>query len=198
MRQFLEENTGRRRRLLAALPVMACSLLGPPVLANAPAPSAAGVPRELLAEWTQAHLQGRGRLRFLGLHVYDIRLWTTEPGLPPEAWAQRPLALEIEYARSFAARAIAQRSLDEMRRAGPLPPDLAERWLRALEQVFPDVKPGDRLTGVQRTEGVTRFFHNGQSRGEVRDAEFTRRFFGIWLGDSSSEPALRDALLGRR
>lgn len=198
MRKSLEESTGQRRRLLVALPVMACLLPGPPVLANAPASSAAGAPRELLAEWTQAHLQGRGRLRFLGLHVYDIRLWTTEPDLAPDSWPQRPIALEIQYARSFGARAIADRSLDEMRRAGPLPPDLAERWLRTLEQVFPDVKPGDRLTGVQRPEGVARFFHNGQWRGEVRDAEFTRRFFGIWLGDSSSEPALREALLGRR
>jgi hypothetical protein len=193
-----DEASKPRRRLLKALPLAALPAAAPPVQANAPVPSAAGAPRELLAEWTQAHLQGRGRLRFLGLHVYDIRLWTTEPGLPPEAWAQRPLALEIEYARAFAARAIAQRSLDEMRRAGPLPPDLAERWLRTLEQLLPDVKPGDRLTGVQRPDGVARFFHNGQWRGEVRDADFTRRFFGIWLGETSSEPALRDALLGRR
>jgi hypothetical protein len=45
---------------------------------------------------------------------------------------------------------------------------------------------------------LSRFFHNGNPRGEVRDAEFTRRFFGIWLGEATSEPALRDSLLGRR
>ena len=56
----------------------------------------------------------------------------------------------------------------------------------------------DRITGVQRPEGLSRFFHNGNLRGEVRDAEFTRRFFGIWLGESTSEPSLRDSLLGRR
>jgi len=32
--------------------------------------------------------------------------------------------------------------------------------------------------------------------GEVKDAEFARRFFGIWLAPSTSEPALRQTLLG--
>jgi hypothetical protein len=196
-----------RRRLLAALqlaalpaampalnplPAAASTTSSPP---NAPA---AAPPRELALEWGGAHLHGRGRLRFLGLHVYDIRLWTPQPGLVPDDWPRRALALEIEYARSFSARAIAERSLDEMRRVGPLSADMGERWSRLLAQTMPDVKAGDRLTGVQQPDGLSRFFHNGERRGEVRDAEFTRRFFGIWLGETSSEPALRDTLLGRR
>lgn len=196
-----------RRRVLAALPLAALPAVVP---ALSPLPAAASTtsappsapvatpPRELTLEWGGAHLHGRGRLRFLGLHVYDIRLWTPQPGLVPEDWPRRALALEIEYARSFSARAIAERSLDEMRRVGPLPADLAERWERLLAQTMSDVKAGDRLTGVQQPDGLSRFFHNGEKRGEVRDAEFTRRFFGIWLGDTTSEPALRDSLLGRR
>jgi hypothetical protein len=63
-------------------------------------------------------------------------------------------------------------------------------------QFFPDVRPGDRITGVQRPDGVVRFFLNGQLRGEKRDADFARRFFGIWLAPVTSEPRLRAALLG--
>ena len=196
-----------RRRLLAALQLAALPAAMP---ALNPLPAAASTtssppdapnsapPRELTLEWGGAHLHGRGRLRFLGLHVYDIRLWTPQPGLVPDDWPRRALALEIEYARSFSARAIAERSLDEMRRVGPLSADMGERWSRLLAQTMPDVKAGDRLTGVQQPDGLSRFFHNGERRGEVRDAEFTRRFFGIWLGETSSEPALRDTLLGRR
>jgi len=180
-----------RRRLLTTLP-------GTLVLATAHLQAKSPAPQELLSEWPAAHLQGQGRLRFMGLQVYDIRLWTTEPGLPSDAWTRKPLALEIEYARNFGARLIAERSLDEMRRAGPVAAEVAERWLRAMAQVFPDVKAGDRITGVHRPEGLSRFFHNGQLRGEVKDAEFTRRFFGIWLGETTSEPSLRDSLLGRR
>jgi hypothetical protein len=178
-----------RRQLLTLLPLAG---LAPALWAQG------STPKELLADWPAAHLQGQGKLRFLGLQVYDIRLWTHEPGLSADAWQRRPLALEIEYARAFAGRNIAERSLEEMKRAGPVPPEVAERWLRTMAQVFPDVKAGDRIMGVHRPEGLSRFFHNGNPRGEVRDAEFTRRFFGIWLGEATSEPALRDSLLGRR
>jgi len=156
-------------------------------------------PRELAGEWPAARLHGEGRLRFLGLHVYDIRLWTSEPALGEQDWPRKPLALEIEYARSLVGRLIAERSLEEMKRAGPLPAEAEQRWLRAMLQWFPDVKPGDRITGLHLPEGGARFFVNGQPRGELRDAEFARRFFGIWLGPSTSEPGLREALLlGRR
>jgi hypothetical protein len=185
----MPQDAATRRRLLTALLLTAA---GPALHAQGPAP------KELLGEWPAAHLQGQGRMRFLGLQVYDIRLWSTEPKMPAQAWPGKSLALEIEYARNFGARMIAERSLEEMRRAGPVAADVADRWLRAMTQVFPDVKPGDRITGIHLPEGLSRFFHNGTLRGEVRDAEFTRRFFGIWLGESTSEPSLRDSLLGRR
>ena len=73
-----------------------------------------------------------------------------------------------------------------------------ERWLAAMKRAFPDVDEGDRITGVQRPGEGVRFFHNGTLRGEVRDADFARRFFGIWLSPQTSEPELRQSLLGRR
>jgi hypothetical protein len=45
---------------------------------------------------------------------------------------------------------------------------------------------------------MARFWLNGQPRGELRDAEFTRLFFGIWLSPRTSQPRLREALLGSR
>ena len=65
-----------------------------------------------------------------------------------------------------------------------------------MKQLFVDVHKGDRITGVQVPGVATRIFVNGRLRGEVRDAEFTRLFFGIWLSPATSEPKLRDALLG--
>jgi len=65
-----------------------------------------------------------------------------------------------------------------------------------MTRTFPDVVQGDRITGVQRPAQSARFFLNGALRGELQDAEFAARFFGIWLGPQTSEPALRRALLG--
>jgi Chalcone isomerase-like len=154
-------------------------------------------PAEVLADWPAPRLQGTGRLRFIGLHVYDIRLWTAGAALADDDWARTPLALEIEYARSLVGKLIAERSIEEMRRSGGIAADVEQRWLATMTELFPDVKAGDRITGVQRPGAMTRFFYNGALRGEVRDADFTRRFFGVWLSPATSEPRLRESLLGR-
>lgn len=176
---------GRRAWLGAA----AC-LLVLPVAAQAP-------PAELLLEWPDARLQGKGQLRFLGLRVYDIRLWTGARAVSEaiDDWVGLPLALEIEYRRSIDGMQIAERSLVEMRRQGDIAPANAERWLAVMKQAFPDVRAGDRLTGVNVPGLGARFFVNGQLKAEIRETEFARLFFGIWLSPRSSEPALRQALL---
>jgi hypothetical protein len=158
--------------------------------------SAPAAPPELSRELPGATLQGQGRLSFLGLHIYDARLWA---GAAPVAagWPGVPLALELVYARALKGVQIAERSLKEMKRLGDVPDARADPWLAGMKQLFPDVKEGDRITGVNVPGLGARFFVNGQLKGELRDPEFARLFFGIWLADSTSEPALRDALLGR-
>lgn len=152
-------------------------------------------PPEVAAELGAPRLAGSGRLRFFGLHVYDARLWSAQPVTAAD-WADRALAIEVEYARRLEGHAIAERSLEEMRRQREIPRETAERWLRAMKSAFPDVGEGDRLTGVHRPGEGVRFFANGRLSGELREPEFARQFFGIWLSEQSSQPALRTALLG--
>jgi hypothetical protein len=71
-----------------------------------------------------------------------------------------------------------------------------ERWLTRMKALFPDVQAGDRITGVHRPGEGVRFHVNGRLAGELRDASFGRLFFGIWLSPRTSEPQLRNALLG--
>jgi hypothetical protein len=168
------------------------------LLAMAAAPFAlwateAAVPSEVQTELRGARLRGSGRMSFLGLHIYDIRLWVGEGFVDHE---KSPLALELEYARSLYGRLIADRSLTEMKRSSNIPDDQADRWLAAMRKTFPDVNKGDRITGVGEPGVNAKFFFNGQTRGEIRDADFVQRFFGIWLSAHTSEPQLRDALLG--
>lgn len=157
-------------------------------------------PAEVAAELPDARLQGRGRLRYFGLHIYDARLWVG-PGYPREAparedYATQALALELEYARALDGAKIAERSIEEMERAGKLPAAQAQAWLDFMKQAFPDVRAGSRLTGLQRPGESARFYVDGRPGRELRDAEFARRFFGIWLAPQTSQPALRQALLG--
>jgi len=174
----------RRRALLAGLAGLGAAA----AWATSPLrPELAGLPG--------ARLQGSGRMVFLGLHIYDVRLWVSD-GFSAEAFSQRPLAIEIEYARAIAGQRIAERSLEEMQRIAPLSADQSAAWLAAMRQAFPDVARGDRLTGLHRPGEGARFFHNGRLRAEIADADFARAFFAIWLSPKTSEPSLRLSLLG--
>jgi hypothetical protein len=170
--------------LLATLPAVAAGVRAPQAL-----------PAELKAELPGARLLGEGKLKYYGLHVYDIRLWGEADALGREPHRQL-LALELQYARALEGKAIAERSLKEMQGLDPIDTAQAQRWLQQMREIFPDVKKGDRITGVQRPGEAALFFVNGQPRGEVRDAEFVRLFFGIWLSPRTSQPKLREALLG--
>ncbi len=183
----------RRRALLAAGALWAAQ-------AGANAPQSTAVPAEVAAHLPGATFKGAGRLRFLGLLIYDARLWAAPgtPGQPAADWSQQPLALEIQYARALDGGQIAERSLLEMRRQGDVAPATAAAWLAELQRLIPDVKAGDRLTAVfepgQRLP--LRLLANGVQRGQIGDAVLAQRFVGIWLAPATSEPALRAALLG--
>lgn len=179
--------TPTRRRALMLLAMLPASALA--------SRAAQALPPELKAELHGARLLGEGRLKVLGMPIYDIRLWG-EGGAGGREPESKPLALELEYARALEGKLIAERSLKEMQGLDRIDAALAETWLQQMRRIFPDVKKGDRITGVQRPGESARFFVNGQASGEVRDAEFTRLFFGIWLSPRTSQPKLREALLG--
>ena len=177
-----------RRALLAA----AASVLP----AAAWATMASTPPAEVSAAVPGAVLQGQGRLRYFGLHIYDAALWSSPPVSADEA-PNGPLALELRYARKLSGSLIAERSLQEMKNVGAVSDADGQRWLEAMKDVFPDVAAGDRITGIYRPRVSAAFFFNGHPRGEVRDAQFALLFFGVWLSPRTSQPALRLALLGR-
>jgi Chalcone isomerase-like len=173
-----------------------------PALTALAAAGAAGVaqaqpalPAELVAELPAARLQGSASLRFMGLRIYDARLWSNVR-LDASGWAAQAFALELVYARGLVGKKIAERSLAEMRRHGDISAPQAQTWLARMEALFPDVAAGDRLTAVLRPGQSAHFFHNGKALAEVVDADFARLFFAIWLGPATSEPGMRKQLMG--
>jgi Chalcone isomerase-like len=182
---------------LAAPPWLAPALVWPGlgVTLSAAAQGAAAAPGEVAAALAGPRLQGSGNLRFFGLKVYDARLWVGER-FDVQRFESHAFALELVYARKLQGAAIAQRSIVEMRRAGPLSDSQAQAWEAAMLRGFPNVDAGDRLSGVHLPGEATRFFHNGRATAEVADPSFGRAFFGIWLAETTSEPDLRRQLIG--
>lgn len=175
--------------------LMGACYSGPSGAANAPE-SGLSMPAELLTALPGARPLGEATLRFLGLTVYAARLWV-QRDFQSSRYAQSPFALELNYFRGLSGTLIAERSLKEMRRQGPINETLEQSWLQAMVRTFPDVKAGDRITGVH-TPGVgARFWFNGQGLPALSDPEFSRIFFGIWLSEATSEPQMRASLLGQ-
>lgn len=165
-----------RRSLLLALLALPFAGLAGAATAVAPYPG--------LRRW------GSGAFRRFGFHVYDATLWAGDDPL------RQPLALRLDYKRSIAGKAIAEASLREMREMRKRVADTPrlEAWGEQMARIFPDVRAGDHLIGLWQPAGA-RFLQGGRTLGDVDDPDFARAFFGIWLDERSSAPALRAALL---
>jgi Chalcone isomerase-like len=152
-------------------------------------------PREIAQVLDQARKLGQSRLVVFGFNIYDAKLWASE-GFDVGNYASSGFALEIRYLRNFGGSALAERSLKEMRNQSQVSDTKAQEWLDLMRKTFPDVKKGDQLIGIHRADGTSSFILNGKPIGEVRDTEFSRLFFGIWLSPKTSEPKMRRELMG--
>jgi len=162
---------------------------------SAPAAASPGHP-EIRSALPDATLSGQARLRVWGFEVYDAALWVA-PGFQAPQYTDHGFALTLQYLRELDSDAIARRSIDEMRRVGHFDEAQAARWLAQLRTLIPNVRKGDRITGIHLPGGEVSFLLNGRPTGALRDTLFARLFFGIWLSPQTSEPRLRDLLLAR-
>lgn len=135
---------------------------------------------------------GQGMFKRFGWSIYEARLYAPNGRFDPS----KPFALSLTYERTIAGDRLVQASLDEMRKLGA-PVDERPEWGSALSRVLPSVSKGVTLTGVYRPgEGAT-FYQQDTETGRIDDA-LARSFFGVWLDPRTSEPNLRQALLGEK
>ena len=123
--------------------VALCCVAWTGAIASVPAP-----PPEVQRALPEVKLQGEARMSFLGLRVYDARLW-----LPPQADALRydetPLALALHYLRRLDGPAIAERSITEMRRVGSFSDAQASAWLEAMKRAYHGEGGADALAWIE-------------------------------------------------
>lgn len=143
----------------------------------------------------RTRLLGTTRLSMYGFQIYDARLWA-EPGFKADDYLASRFALEITYLRNLNGKMVAQRSIKEMQGVGNLSPMQSAQWLGQMESLFPTIAKGDRLVGIHQPGAGAVFTFNGKPMGEIKDAEFARLFFGIWLSPQTSAPQMRRELLG--
>ena len=173
------------------MPIPLHLLVAAALLVGSPAGAQTAALGTVLQDQTRT---GTARLRYWGFDVYDARLYVAQ-GFDIQRFEEQRFGLELSYLRGFKGADIAERSIEEMKGLAPLDAAQAQRWQQAMSALFPDVRRGDRLTGVHVPGSGARFYVNGQWLGEVADDAFSRLFFGIWLSPRTSQPRLREALI---
>jgi Chalcone isomerase-like len=146
------------------------------------------------AELTAPRLSGSGKLTVLGFDIYAAKLWVGK-GFVPAQYTQHPFALELTYLRNFKGRAIAERTIKEMRKLAEVSDAQAQAWLDDWSRAVPDVKAGDQLTGVFRPGRGLRLRQGNTVLADWPDPVMAAHFMGIWLSPQTSDPSLRAALL---
>ena len=154
------------------------------------------LPTELQVQMPAGHLAGRARFNVWGFHVYDAALWVA-PGFKAQNFEDHAFALELTYGRRFTSQDIAKRSVVEMARQRPIPMDQLGLWERQLQAALPDVQAGDRLTGIYKPGHGAQLLVNGKPHKTLSDLQLSKMFFGIWLAEATSEPALRRDLIAQ-
>jgi hypothetical protein len=153
------------------------------------------VPPSYLSSYLdQPALVGQGRLRVMFFNVYDAELYAPR-GRYQDGQA---LALRLTYLRAIKGSAIVKRSVEEMRRIGVRDEEKLARWATKMAAIFPDVQEGTTLTGIYRPGRATVFIRDGRRIGTIKDDQFGRAFFAIWLDQGTREPGLRAQLLGQK
>lgn len=145
------------------------------------------------ADLDNLHHIGGGEMRYLFWTLYRADFFAASH--PYRANAEFDKALKIEYFRAIDREDLLSVTVDQWEHQG-IDPTKINAWENQLKHIWPDVDPGDTLTLVVKSNGKSKFYFDDRYIGAVDDKSFGTAFLDIWLSEQTSEPELRQQLLG--
>lgn len=139
-----------------------------------------------------ARIVGQGKLSMAFWDIYKAVLYAPDGRLTH----RQPFALSIHYMREIDGSDIAERSVIEIRNQGFRDEAKLATWNAQMKNIFPNVEDGTVLSAIFLPGKETIFYNADKQIGVIKDAEFTLWFANIWLSEKTSEPNLRQKLLG--
>lgn len=135
-----------------------------------------------------AELRGAATYRFVGLPLYEARLYTS--GGAPLDW-NRDFGLELKYLRNLSANDLVEGTLREFGRTGGALPVRIQ-----LEQCFDDVRKGDSYLAVSEGQDGIGFWLNGKQTCQLSHPQIKTRFMALFLGDNTRSKTFTRKLKG--
>lgn len=143
--------------------------------------------------WQSWPVVGEATLKWGPWVIYDSQLRT--PSGQYNANMANSAALVIKYQRDIDKDDLLDATDDQWQKLG-VPAAKRQQWLIVLDNIWPNVRKGDRLIFVVHSEGGT-FYRDNTVIGEVRDREMANAFLDIWLSPRTRYPDLRKRLIGQ-
>ena len=141
---------------------------------------------------SEMKLIGQGKLKVLFFEVYDIRLLADSK---PFSWKNK-FQLEFEYKREVKKETVIESSIKEMHRQSSVLDKDINKWQEYLEISIKPVQEGSQATVSWNPNGQIIFHYQSSEPTTIEDENFARAFLNIWLGEETSQPKLRNQLLG--
>ena len=139
-------------------------------------------------------LIGEGTLKVFVWDLYDLRLFSEMNSF---SWKNK-FILEFDYKRELKKDKVIEASLKEMRRQKGVAEKQINAWKTYLELGINTVQEGTKAAVEWVPHGQIIFYYQGKDPVTINDEQFSKSFINIWLGQETSEPELRSALLGQR
>ena len=138
---------------------------------------------------SDAQLKGSATFRFLGVPVYDAKLFT--PQGDAFNWNE-DFGIQLTYRKNLKQRALVESTLDEMARQGNAAPTPGQ-----LEQCFQGVSRGDNYVAISEGANKVGFWRNGQKTCTLSYPGAKRAFMSIFLGNDTRSASFTRQLKGQ-
>ena len=106
-----------------------------------------------------------------------------------------PYVLEIQYLRDIEKKDLLDRTIEQWQHL-ELAEAVYQDYIPLIDNLWPDIVKGDKLALLVTKDGST-FLFNDQLLGNIEDPEFSEHFLAIWLDEKTSQPKLRQKLIGK-
>lgn len=135
-----------------------------------------------------AEVRGTATLRFLGLPLYQARLFTV--GGAALDWRQ-DFGIELTYLRDLTQYDLVEATMREFKRTGGALPLEVQ-----LSGCFDAVTKGDRYLAISDGADKIGFWRNGQRSCTLAYPQIKTRFMGIFVGDNTRSRSFTRRLTG--
>lgn len=146
-----------------------------------------------LPQRPQLQLIGEAELKVWIWPIYQAQLLSQSGDYAPN---QYPLQLSLNYLRDIERQQLLDNTAKEWQRLNICSLNPCQPWLNQLDELWPDIRRGDRLELYAPSPDTAHFYFNGDYLGALQDTGFSEHFLAIWLSRDSRYPKQRRKLIG--